>query len=353
MLGVSLFSYSWLCLVMAVIYSQTIFALPHLFRTAAPFLYLVAPTSYLYVRATINGETRPQKYDWAHFIPFIFLMLELMPFYMKSAADKISDIKYYIAHRENIVHLHEGFLDDRIHYIIRPVLAAVYLFLQWKIIINFTTNTPAKLKAKYQSLITWLKLYTTLITITFATMLLATLFNLLFHISGEIPNIILTLHLVIITFILLFKPQVLYSFNEDQVSVTSDFDTPKETPQKLDKLHGRKCLIEDLLQNRQRYLMKNYNLSAMAKELEIPSHTLSLIINKEYQLSFTDLINKYRIEHIINTTDDQKMAMLTFESIGFEAGFSSRTTFYRAFIKVTGQTPSAYFKSPGTVSNLI
>jgi AraC-like DNA-binding protein len=343
LLGISLFSYSWLCLVMAAIYSQTILAVPHLFRTGAPLLYLVAPTSYLYVRSTLSGDTRPRKYDWVHFIPFLFLTFELLPFYLKDAVYKTQVIKYYIANKANIVYLHEGFFGERVHYIIRPAIATLYIFFQWKVIIDFIKNAPVKLKAKYQALVNWLKLYTALITTTFCAMVLVTCFNLFFKTLGQIPNIFIALYLVVISVMLLFKPGVLYSFNENLVFVVNSTDIIAET-QKHDQLHGRKCSIEDLLKNQHRYLVKNYNLAAMAAELGIPPHTLSLIINKEYQLSFTDLINKYRIEHIINNTDDKKMATLTFESIGLEAGFSSRTTFYRAFIKITGQTPSVYFK---------
>ena len=342
LLGISLLCYSWNCVILAAVYSGVILMIPHIFRTGSPLMYLVAPASYLYVRSSLSGETKPRKYDWVHLIPFVFLAIELVPFYMKSSAYKIQAFNYYLIHKENLTYLNEGFFNERFHFVFRFALAIIYVCLQWRVISRFMAETPLKLKVKYMALIKWLKLYTLLVTVIFSFIIIFCIFNLYFKTLGEIPNMMIAAYPVIISLMLIFNPGVLYGLNEEVVLVTTN--KLMIAPEKQDKLHGRKCSVDDLLLNQQRYLIRGYTLTTMASELEMPVPVLSAIINNEYQLSFSDLINKHRIEHIIRTINDQKIAALTFEAIATEAGFNSRTTFYRAFIKVTGQTPTAYFK---------
>jgi len=342
LLGISLLCYSWNCVILAAVYSGVILMIPHIFRTGSPLMYLVAPASYLYVRSSLSGETKPRKYDWVHLIPFVFLAIELVPFYMKSSAYKIQAFNYYLIHKENLTYLNEGFFNERFHFVFRFALAIIYVCLQWRVISRFMAETPLKLKVKYMALIKWLKLYTLLVTVIFSFIIIFCIFNLYFKTLGEIPNMMIAAYPVIVSLVLIFNPGVLYSLNEEFVFV--QVEKPIETPEKQDKLYSRKCSVDDLLLNQKRYLVRGYSLTTMAAELEMSVPALSAIINNEYQLSFSDLINKHRIEHIIRTIDDQKIAALTFEAIATEAGFNSRTTFYRAFIKVTGQTPTAYFK---------
>ena len=342
LLGISLLCYSWNCVILAAVYSGVILMIPHIFRTGSPLMYLVAPASYLYVRSSLSGETKPRKYDWVHLIPFVFLAIELVPFYMKSSAYKIQAFNYYLIYKENLTYLNEGFFNERFHFVFRFALAIIYVCLQWRVISRFMAETPLKLKVKYMALIKWLKLYTLLVTVIFSFIIIFCIFNLYFKTLGEIPNMMIAAYPVIVSLVLIFNPGVLYSLNEEFVFV--QVEKPIETPEKQDKLYSRKCSVDDLLLNQKRYLVRGYSLTTMAAELEMSVPALSAIINNEYQLSFSDLINKHRIEHIIRTIDDQKIAALTFEAIATEAGFNSRTTFYRAFIKVTGQTPTAYFK---------
>jgi len=342
LLGISLLCYSWNCVILAAVYSGVILMIPHIFRTGSPLMYLVAPASYLYVRSSLSGETKPRKYDWVHLIPFVFLAIKLVPFYMKSSAYKIQAFNYYLIHKENLTYLNEGFFNERFHFVFRFALAIIYVCLQWRVISRFMAETPLKLKVKYMALIKWLKLYTLLVTVIFSFIIIFCIFNLYFKTLGEIPNMMIAAYPVIVSLVLIFNPGVLYSLNEEFVFV--QVEKPIETPEKQDKLYSRKCSVDDLLLNQKRYLVRGYSLTTMAAELEMSVPALSAIINNEYQLSFSDLINKHRIEHIIRTIDDQKIAALTFEAIATEAGFNSRTTFYRAFIKVTGQTPTAYFK---------
>jgi AraC-like DNA-binding protein len=344
LLGISLLSYAFFCLFMAVMYSHLVLLIPHLFRVVAPVMYLVAPTSYLYVRATLNGESHFRKHDWIHFIPFIFLCIELMPFYLKSADYKIQDIKYYMIHKSEIIYLREGFLEEHFHFIFRTILAFLYVYLQWRAIVGFLSKAPVKIKIKYETLINWLKLYSLLVTVTFSLILFTSIVNLYFNTLKNFTNVAMSLQLLTISVILVFKPRVLYSFDEEFVLVSTEDIKPVSKIEKPDKLHEAKGAIENLLQNEHRYLTKSYSLAAMSEELDIPVHILSATINNEYQLNFRDLINKYRVEYIISSINGQKIHNYTFEGIALEAGFNSRTTFYRAFIKVTGETPTMYFK---------
>jgi AraC-like DNA-binding protein len=58
--------------------------------------------------------------------------------------------------------------------------------------------------------------------------------------------------------------------------------------------------------------------------------------------SFYDVINSYRVEEAKRLLLDEKNRNYTILSVGFEAGFNSKTTFNTVFKKFTGVTPTEY-----------
>ena len=63
--------------------------LPHLYKTAVPTNYLVAPLSFLYVKVVINNELKLKKLDLLHFVPFLFFFINHFPFYLLSTHEKL------------------------------------------------------------------------------------------------------------------------------------------------------------------------------------------------------------------------------------------------------------------------
>lgn len=84
----------------------------------------------------------------------------------------------------------------------------------------------------------------------------------------------------------------------------------------------------------------NIKLNDIAKYLTISSHKLSQLLNDNLGKSFAVFINECRIEDAKKLLKEKNQ--FTLEAIGFDAGFSSKSTFYATFKKVTGQTPSEY-----------
>jgi len=93
-----------------------------------------------------------------------------------------------------------------------------------------------------------------------------------------------------------------------------------------------------------RYLDMNLNLTEIATKFNISQGYLSQLINSNSQQSFNDHINSLRIEASKKMLLDQQYENYTIESIGLECGFKSKSNFYAAFKKYTGQTPKAYMK---------
>lgn len=98
--------------------------------------------------------------------------------------------------------------------------------------------------------------------------------------------------------------------------------------------------LENLMQQKKLYRNANTKLNNVAKELQISTHKLSQILNDNLGKSFAQYINEYRVKEAKNLI--AKNSEYTLEVIGYEAGFSSRSTFYTTFKKVTGKTPAAF-----------
>jgi len=91
------------------------------------------------------------------------------------------------------------------------------------------------------------------------------------------------------------------------------------------------------------YLNPNFNLEEASKELKVTKHLLSQYVNEILGKSFSNLIKEYRIEKAKILLETEKN--FTLESLGYDSGFSSKSTFFTAFKKTTGFTPAEYQKS--------
>jgi AraC-like DNA-binding protein len=102
--------------------------------------------------------------------------------------------------------------------------------------------------------------------------------------------------------------------------------------------------VDDFIVERQKFLDPNLSLDSLADELGKSTSHLSKLMNTHAGSNFSDYINKYRIAEAKKLLADDSFDAYTIVAIGLECGFNSKSTFYTAFKKFTGQTPTAYRK---------
>jgi tetratricopeptide (TPR) repeat protein/AraC-like DNA-binding protein len=100
--------------------------------------------------------------------------------------------------------------------------------------------------------------------------------------------------------------------------------------------------LETSLVQEKIYLDENLTLADTAKLLETNTAYLSRLINEHYNINFSALLNKYRVEEAKKLMRSGRHASLSMEGIAKSSGFRSRSTFNQAFKSQTGKTPSEY-----------
>lgn len=102
--------------------------------------------------------------------------------------------------------------------------------------------------------------------------------------------------------------------------------------------------VELYIEQNEAYLNKNISLTSLSNDMDLNPTYISQAINEERQISFTDFINQYRIAKAIELINSEAIDSYKIEAISEFAGFSSKATFYRAFKKKMGMTPSQMIK---------
>jgi AraC-like DNA-binding protein len=103
--------------------------------------------------------------------------------------------------------------------------------------------------------------------------------------------------------------------------------------------------MEQLMKEEKLYQEPELTLGDLAKKMQTNSSVLSRVINQCFMLNFNDYINKYRVEDVIAKMSNPKFSNQTLLSIAFDAGFNSKSTFNRAFLKFKETTPRYYYQS--------
>jgi len=100
--------------------------------------------------------------------------------------------------------------------------------------------------------------------------------------------------------------------------------------------------LQQLLTSERPYLDPSLDLPKLARQLGLRPQELSQVINSRSGGSFYELINGSRVEEakaLLRCADNHGRKML---DIALSVGFSSQSTFYNQFKKLTGTTPTAF-----------
>ncbi|MCE7043270.1 AraC family transcriptional regulator [Dyadobacter sp. CY312] len=263
---------------------------------------LIGPFLYLYLKS--NSEN--SKTNWQiHIIPYI-------------AGISIAGIFYpYVDHRPE---WSKWFVSAIYFQWITYILLSFKYILP--IIIKFRTKEDIKkidiwyLSIYFGTFIIWLAYYTSSYT------------------SYIVGGLSFTFVLYLMILLLIFKNSKETSFfQEKEKYKNKDIDTDT-----LNLIDERISIIF----KKELYLNPNITLDEAAKEMNVTRHLLSQYLNVVMGKSFSNLINEHRVERAktLLTTENN----LTVESIGYDSGFNSKSTFFTTFKKFTGKTPSEYQK---------
>jgi YesN/AraC family two-component response regulator len=100
--------------------------------------------------------------------------------------------------------------------------------------------------------------------------------------------------------------------------------------------------IVTMMEDEKLYQEPDLTLQNLGERLGVPPYQVSLAINQGLGKSFYELVNSYRVEEAKRLLRKEQSVNYTILSVGFEAGFNSKTTFNTVFKKFTGLTPTEY-----------
>jgi PAS domain S-box-containing protein len=92
------------------------------------------------------------------------------------------------------------------------------------------------------------------------------------------------------------------------------------------------------------YKNKQLQVADVAAHFDISSRRLGEILKKCSNQSFSEFVNAYRVQAVIDLMQNDENQQLTIEAISQMCGFNSKSVFNAAFKKETGKTPSQYIE---------
>ncbi|UCC41016.1 MAG: helix-turn-helix domain-containing protein [Candidatus Aminicenantes bacterium] len=98
--------------------------------------------------------------------------------------------------------------------------------------------------------------------------------------------------------------------------------------------------IVSLIEKEKMYRDTHLTISKLAKRASIQNAYISQIINIKLNKTFYDFINSYRVEEAKQIIKEK--SYLKIQAIGYDVGFNSKSSFYKAFNKFVGMTPAEY-----------
>lgn len=319
----------------------------------ANFLY--GPLTWLYVRAlTVGRGFRIAGTAWLHFVPFVVSIALLMPFLSLSDSE-IADLVYRDADVSDALGL--WVLGGILVQLLPIPIIATYLVLAIRQLIVHSRRIRDQFSSIERISLGWLRN----LLAALGTLYLLYVFALLFSDfigAGRTAERLLDLATILVIYTMgylgLRQPAIFSGQRGKPASTLVEaIAAAEEHGQPQSKKYRKSALDEDLsralLQELERhmvttepYLDSDLTLAQLAQQLSLSTNYLSQVINEQTGGNFFDYVNRHRVAAAEQMLVDPARARSSILNIAMDAGFNSKTAFYGAFRKHTGQTPGQY-----------
>lgn len=338
-IGLLLVASSLLCLDILFSYTNFMFQVIYLVDATEPFNLLVGPLFYLYIAAKLD-ETKI-KYVYYHFIPFVAYSIYTLPFHIGNLPQKYNSYLDQYHPGLDYISVPTGYFSDPLllkGWINELTILSISVYLTVSAIKLLKSQKNITQGAKNSKLFRFLWLDIGLMT----SILLILVFVKLYY-PNDLGDYI------IIIAICVFIYSVSFKIIRESVFFTQSKPREKYGKSALDE-NTKLKILQKLSDEMELGYYKNPTVSLpdLSKRVNTSPNYLSQVINEKLNLTFLELINKYRIDEAKMMILDQNLNE-TIEGIGYLVGFNSKSTFHSAFKKNTGQTPAEYKNSNNNV----
>ncbi len=302
---------------------------PNLYFIPINFSLSFGPLIYFYIQSLTNRNFKLGSSHFKHFLPVIFQFL----FYFTCF------VLPYSAKRTFWLNVHSMYTLD-LEIILVQMSLILYLIYSIKYFQNYKTYISNSFSETSKISLNWLRV----VVFLFLALAILWLIDFLGWIIFRKVNFYSLLEILIGIMSLVLALGGILQSNLINIRYENHLIDPKnqnEIP--LNSAITQKIL--DNMENKQLYLNPVLTLDDFSKAVGLPKRIVSNHINHALNFTFTDFVNRYRIDKVIHCLENNDHENLTILGIALSCGFNSKTTFNRIFKKEKGVSPREYLKT--------
>lgn len=100
--------------------------------------------------------------------------------------------------------------------------------------------------------------------------------------------------------------------------------------------------LVDLMEEQRLYRSPKLSVKEVADRLHASPRHVSSLINQRFGVTFSDFVNRHRVEEVQERIRQGDTATYTLLAIGLDAGFNSKSAFYHTFRQFAQMTPAQF-----------
>lgn len=316
---------------------------PLLSASFISLLLLHGPFLYFYISSLVVNPNKFRTKDLLHFTPFLLFNLYLI---IVSYLPRVSEL-ISLSH---VPSEHESPLLFQLFLMMVVLSGPVYFVFSIRLFKSLDIQIFNNFSSVENINLDWLRKLVYIFGSVWTLLMIVATIHHVFHLFSWIfctdgISLSLSIFIILIGYYGL-KQKELFSFPEKE-SFILEQKPEKYSGSRLKESEARLYLekLNRFMEEEKPYLSPDLNLPQLAKEVDIPSHYLSQVINENIGLNFFDFINRRRVEDVKSKISDPRYNNFSILGIAFESGFNSKSAFNRVFKNITGLTPSEYKKS--------
>ncbi len=309
-----------------------------LLNTDVPFVFLLGPLLFFYSKELLGYPFRWKK-NMYHFIPFVFYFFYSFNFFLQS-----NSYKEYLVYKiigsavKEVPSLSFSVDPWNIQGLVVVELVAIHLFLYGIIGLNFILYQSHQSRVK-KSTTNWIVFMHSMILLSGVILFLSEggVVNGYVFFESPLPdfsgNLFALITMYATTIFLLLKPEFL-SLKKKKYKRSS-------LSREIVSIKGRR--LKEIIEKEKLYLQPNFSLDLLSEVSGYSRHHLSHIINEEFGSTFSKMTNEYRINEAKKVLGEK--TFIKMESLAYELGYRSKSSFYVAFKRATTLTPTQFKNS--------